>query len=189
MLALAVLVRAPGRLDLAHGTTAIRPPLARLAAQLYATNQLSAEEYEQILTAQFSLMPPQLPVYANHFLRYVQHLEAPNVLLSQGQLQTTLDATLQRNAQALLESRLRDLQSRQVTDAALLVVDHHRNEILAWVSAGGSQIDAVLTPRQPGSTLKPFLYALALERGWALWSCAPARSPGQFPQRPCCAYR
>jgi penicillin-binding protein 1C len=166
MLALAVLVRAPGRLDLAHGTTALLTPLARLAAQLYTTDQLSAQEYEQILTAQFSLMPPQLPVHASHFVRYVQHLEAPSVLLHQGKIWTTLDATLQRQAQALLESRLRDLHSRQVTDAALLVVDHHRNEILSWVSAGGSQINAVLTPRQPGSTLKPFLYALALERGW-----------------------
>jgi penicillin-binding protein 1C len=166
MLALAVLVRAPGRLDLAHGTTAIRTPLARLATQLYAASQLSAEEYHQLLTAKFALMPPQLPVHASHFVRYVQHLEVPGVLRSQGQLRTTLDATLQRQAQALLESRLRDLQTRQVTAAALLVVDHHSNEILAWVSAGGSQIDAVLTPRQPGSTLKPFLYAIALERGW-----------------------
>jgi penicillin-binding protein 1C len=61
---------------------------------------------------------------------------------------------------------LRDLSPLGVTDGALLVVDHHTNDILAWVSAGGSQIDAVTTPRQPGSTLKPLLYALALERGW-----------------------
>ena len=48
-----------------------------------------------------------------------------------------------------------------------------RHEILAWVNSGAcldevspSWIDAVTTPRQPGSTLKPFLYALALEKGW-----------------------
>src|SRR5207237_293023 len=41
------------------------------------------------------------------------------------------------------------------------------SDVLAWVSAGGSQIDTVTTPRQPGSTLKPLLYALALEHGWS----------------------
>ena len=50
-----------------------------------------------------------------------------------------------------------------------LVVDHKTEEILAWVNAGNKEIetksgyiDAILTPRQPGSTLKPFIYAMAL---------------------------
>ena len=60
-------------------------------------------------------------------------------------------------------------------DAAVLVIDHRRNEIQAWVvGRGGAKTqdpsavgyDTVLTPRQPGSTMKPLLYALALERGW-----------------------
>ncbi|HEY8189850.1 MAG TPA: penicillin-binding transpeptidase domain-containing protein, partial [Micavibrio sp.] len=55
--------------------------------------------------------------------------------------------------------------------AAVLVIDHQTGEILSWAVAGnentpGAQIDAVLVPRQPGSSLKPFLYTRALEKGW-----------------------
>jgi penicillin-binding protein 1C len=166
MLALAVLVRAPSRLDLLRGTTRIHRPLTQLAARLHAANLLTGAEYQQVLTQELQLARPALPVQASHFLRYVRSLDLPAALLQRGQVRTTLDASLQQRAQGLLDGRLRDLQALGVTDGALLVVDHHTNDVLAWVSAGGSQIDTVTTPRQPGSTLKPFLYALALEHGW-----------------------
>jgi penicillin-binding protein 1C len=72
-----------------------------------------------------------------------------------------------------LDQRLKDLKDRGANNGAVLIVDHQRHEVLAWVNSGVSQdevsaswIDAVTTPRQPGSTLKPLLYALALEKGW-----------------------
>lgn len=166
MLALAVLVRAPSRLDLLRSTMPIRTPLTRLATRLYAARGLTASEYQQVLTQELTLASPALPVHTSHFLRYVRHLDLLAVPLQYGRLRTTLDTSLQQQAQTLLEGRLRDLRALGVTDGALLVVDHHTSEVLAWVSAGGSQVDAVTTPRQPGSTLKPLLYALALERGW-----------------------
>ena len=73
----------------------------------------------------------------------------------------------------MLDERMSFLASRRVANGAVLVVDHVTGEVLAWVVAGGggeegpkSYIDAVTTPRQPGSALKPFLYALALDNGW-----------------------
>jgi penicillin-binding protein 1C len=53
---------------------------------------------------------------------------------------------------------------------AALIVDHER-QIVAWVGGGehkapGNAIDAVLAPRSPGSTLKPFVYGMAFENGW-----------------------
>ena len=87
-------------------------------------------------------------------------------------LRTTLSAPLQQEIQDILDHRLRDLKRRGVQNGAVLAVDHQKNEILAWVNGGSvdevqdSWIDPVVTPRQPGSTLKPFLYALALEKGW-----------------------
>ena len=73
----------------------------------------------------------------------------------------------------MLDERMSFLAPRRVANGAVLVVDHVTGEVLAWTVAGGggeegptSYIDAVTTPRQPGSALKPFLYALALDNGW-----------------------
>jgi penicillin-binding protein 1C len=83
------------------------------------------------------------------------------------QLRTTLSAPLQRFAVQSLTQHLRELQGRQVEDGAVLVLDNASGEVLAWVGSSGAlsgaaEVDGVLALRQPGSTLKPFLYAQAL---------------------------
>ena len=100
---------------------------------------------------------------------------------AQSRLRTTLDAGLQHMVQTILDQRLKGLMARDARNGAVLIVDHQRNEVLAWVNSGvyladvpASWIDAVTTPRQPGSTLKPLLYALAgvrlpAEAGMALY--------------------
>jgi penicillin-binding protein 1C len=82
---------------------------------------------------------------------------------------STLDARLQRNADEILRRHLRELERRQVEDGALIVVDNATGDVLAWVGSSGAlsragEVDGVLARRQAGSTLKPFLYALAIER-------------------------
>ena len=84
--------------------------------------------------------------------------------------QLSLDGPLQRLAVTQLRQQLAELQGRQVQDGAVVVLDNTSGEVLAWVGSSGgtlsqaSQVDAVLARRQPGSTLKPFVYGLALER-------------------------
>jgi len=84
---------------------------------------------------------------------------------------TTLDADLQRAAIAALRRQLQELRGRNVEDGAVLVLDNRSGEVLAWVGSSGpgqsaaAEVDAVLARRQPGSTLKPFVYAAALQRG------------------------
>ncbi|MFB9245815.1 penicillin-binding protein 1C [Massilia antarctica] len=83
------------------------------------------------------------------------------------QVRSTLDATLQRQAQDSLRQHLAALRERNVTQGALVVLDNDSGEIVAYVANGGaSEVDGVLALRQAGSTLKPFLYQLAMERGW-----------------------
>ncbi|WP_348696002.1 penicillin-binding protein 1C [Duganella fentianensis] len=80
-------------------------------------------------------------------------------------VRSTLDAPLQLFAQTALRQQLMALRDRNVSDGAVLVLDNASGEILAYVAnAGGSEVDGITALRQAGSTLKPFLYELAIER-------------------------
>src|SRR5690606_35281543 len=83
-------------------------------------------------------------------------------------IKTTISAPVQRLAVESLQRHLRELQGRNVEDGAAVVLDNESGEVLAWVGSSGtlsqaSEVDGVLAWRQPGSTLKPFLYAQALD--------------------------
>ena len=82
---------------------------------------------------------------------------------------STLDADLQRYALETLQRQLQQLGGQNVADGALLVVDNLSGEVLAYVGNSGVMssapfVDGVMALRQAGSTLKPFLYELALEQ-------------------------
>jgi penicillin-binding protein 1C len=84
-----------------------------------------------------------------------------------GTLRSTLSAPLQRFAVQTLQQQLRELQARHVEDGAIVVLDNATGEVLAWVGSSGefsqaAEVDGVTALRQPGSTLKPFLYAQAI---------------------------
>jgi penicillin-binding protein 1C len=82
---------------------------------------------------------------------------------------TTLDADVQRAAREALARALTALYERRVEDGAVLVADNATGDVLAYVGGSGTRsrarfVDTVRARRQPGSTLKPFLYALAFDR-------------------------
>ncbi len=78
---------------------------------------------------------------------------------------STLDGALQRFAQNALRQQLGALRERNVNDGAVVVLDNRSGDILAYVgNAGASDVDGAAALRQAGSTLKPFLYQLAIER-------------------------
>lgn len=84
-------------------------------------------------------------------------------------VRSTLDARVQALARDALAQQLRGLADRNVRDGAALVVDNDTGEVLAYVGSAGPasrapQVDGIQARRQAGSTLKPFLYGLALER-------------------------
>ena len=84
-------------------------------------------------------------------------------------LRSTLDADLQRFSNTVLQEQLKAIARQNAEDGALLVLDNATGDVLAWVGSSGAlsdapEVDAVTALRQAGSTLKPFLYAQAIER-------------------------
>lgn len=84
-------------------------------------------------------------------------------------LRTSIDARIQRSTRDIVRSHISALADHNVRDGAALVVDNATGEVLAYVSSAApdsraAEVDGVQASRQAGSTLKPFLYELALER-------------------------
>ena len=84
-------------------------------------------------------------------------------------VRTTLDGALQRMAAESLRRHLLAVRAEHVQDGAVLVVDNASGEVLAYVGGSGDlgsarYVDGIRARRQAGSTLKPFLYAEALDR-------------------------
>ncbi len=137
---------------------------------------IDAATAEEAAQAEIRLAPPRSYFRAPHFVLYVRHLleqKYGTARVSSGGLRvwTTLDLTIQTEAERALQAHLPALRAREARNAALVVLNPATGEILAMVGSAdfndpsiSGQINMALTPRQPGSTLMPFTYALAFER-------------------------
>ncbi|RYY56610.1 MAG: penicillin-binding protein 1C, partial [Comamonadaceae bacterium] len=101
-------------------------------------------------------------------------------------LPSTLSAPLQRVALQSLDQHLRELRGRNVEDGAVVVLDNASGDVLAWVGSSGllsraGEVDGVLALRQPGSTLKPFLYAQAIAERRLTAASLVEDSPAHIP--------
>ncbi|MCU0656878.1 MAG: penicillin-binding protein 1C [Polyangiaceae bacterium] len=129
----------------------------------------SPEQIEQALREPISLTRWRTPLLAPHFLEAI--LTGP---LSQGpasEITSTLDPALQRTAEEASRRLVDQLAPQHVTAASVIVLDNQNGDILAYVGSPSYSStrnlganDGVLARRQPGSSLKPFVYQLALER-------------------------
>ena len=149
---------------LLRGPNAKPEGVARRACQLAANMDVGVPcvQLQRLARSVLPAAPNIAPrvALAPHVARALLSANHPRV-------QTTLDAELQAYATQLLQQQLAALADSHVADAAALVVDNRSGEVLAYVGNAGSSasaiyVDGVRAPRQAGSTLKPFLYEMAI---------------------------
>lgn len=120
----------------------------------------------------------QNAIVAPHFVFYIlNQLEAtygPSALMSGMRVTTTLDADLNAKAESIVAQYAVDNEKNfKASNASLIALDPPTGQILAMVgsrdffdTAIDGQFNATLSSRQPGSAMKPFIYSLALMRGY-----------------------
>lgn len=174
--------RGPTLYNPERGLERVRRRRDRVLARMDDRDLADAATIQRALTEPIRLQVRAPETTAWHFTRAVTTRLLPRSL-ERGhvsELQTTLDASLQREVETLVRDAAGRLRSYDATAAAVLVVDNSNGDVLAYVGAPDffsaaalGQNDGVLALRQPGSALKPFVYALALERGMTPASLLP----------------
>jgi penicillin-binding protein 1C len=138
--------------------------LNRMIQDRYITRAIAERAYTEKVI--FASRQPGI-IAAPHFLFWL----STSLNKSSSPIRTTINRPLQQFVEAQVQQILTNLAANNVHDAAALVIDNHTGEVLAYVGSPDyfneaklGRNDGVQALRQPGSTLKPFLYELALEK-------------------------
>jgi penicillin-binding protein 1C len=125
--------------------------------------------------------PP--PYLAPHYVAYLRQFfpEKPPETI-----RGALDLEIQREIEIMAQDVVNRYRPFGMEQVSVVVFSLPEREILAWVGSGDfynpkdGQVDGVLAPRQPGSALKPFIYAMALEKGLITPASLLSDEPADF---------
>ena len=170
-IALALLPRAPTAYDPYLHRGRLLRRRAHVLAVLEQRGVISKVERSELAAEPLSLRPFTRPFRAPHASELARSEAERRGAADATALRTTLDPGLQRAAEWACERVVAGLRQQAATGCAAVVLRVSSAEVLALVGspdfhgAPAGQVNAALMPRQPGSALKPFVYAIAFEQG------------------------
>lgn len=147
--------------------------------KMFEYGYISQEEKEQAAAEDLQFAFAEIPFRAPHFSLYVKDLlikeyGEEKVLKGGLQVTTTLDYSLQQGAEEALLQELDKVKGFNVTNGAIVALEPKSGGILVMVGSkdyssdeNSGKFNAATAFRQPGSTFKPFTYALAFEKGYS----------------------
>lgn len=168
---LAGLPKAPSMLDPYRYPDRAFEQQHRRLAELLEYGIIDTQTYNDAHSQPIILIPKENNFNAPHFCTSI--LNDPDIRSSAPPvIKTTLDLHLQKRTEEILSNNIERLTGANATNAAAVVLDVRTMEVLAYVGSVDffnvsidGEVDGVLSLRQPGSALKPFMYAIALSNG------------------------
>lgn len=149
------------------------------------------ERFRKYLDMPLQVRPPEeLSFEALHFVNYVMDSRSR---WSHGIINSTLDLRLQNKIEKLASDFVSSRVNEGINNVSALLIDYRKMEIKAMVGSADffnnkiqGQVNGVIAKRSPGSTLKPFVYAMAMDQGlihpMSLLKDSPRRFGGFTPE-------
>ncbi len=177
---LAAIPNAPERLRPDRFPENARRAREKILNRLLMRRQISEEQWREALREPLPTKRYALPFNAPHLSRMLVKGNRQNIeVTTDGRIYTTIDAKVQKTAERILNeylsasvARTGGTQPHTASTGAIVVMDTQTRHVLAMVGShdffdqrASGQVNGTLAPRSPGSTLKPFVYALAIEQG------------------------
>lgn len=145
--------------------------------QMEQVGFITPQEKETTLEEELQFRKPATPILAPHFVMYVRDFLIKRFginMVERGGLNvvTTLDLSLQKEVERIVNEEVASASSLLITNGAALVTKPTTGEILAMVGSvnyfgkGDGNVNATTSLRQPGSTIKVVTYADALQKGF-----------------------
>jgi penicillin-binding protein 1C len=169
---LAAIPRSPTRLNPFRSLAELEKRQRDIIRKMAVLRLVTRDEARRGLSERLRIEPPAGKFRAPHFCDLILSRIPEEKRPGLAAVVTTLDGSLQDKLEAMLRRYLDAVRDRGITNGALVVIDNATGEVRSLVGsrdyfdeANDGQVNGALAPRQPGSTLKPFTYALGLEKG------------------------
>jgi penicillin-binding protein 1C len=169
--ALACLPRAPSRYDPYRHPERLLARRSHVLGLLVARGEVDERTRYALANEPLSLAPFVRSFRAPHAVELARDEALRRADDASDELTTTIDPTLQASAEAACTRAVQGLAQAGATSCAAVIVSVARGEVRALVgspdfsAAPAGQVNGAVALRQPGSALKPFVYALAFEGG------------------------
>jgi penicillin-binding protein 1C len=168
---LAVIPRAPSQLDPYRYPGKLELEKRTILEHFVQQKIIDSLGFELAVRESSDLTKKPVDFRAPHFVDFILREIEKHKLNNISQIVTSINSKLEEDLEKLVSTTLSSLERYHVNQAALIVMDVETGEILAMVGskdyfdAHVGQVNGCLALRQPGSSIKPFLYALALMQG------------------------
>lgn len=175
---LALIPKSPSRYNPAKHMNLLKKRWDTILEIFKQRNHISHDEYLRARNEGITFEMNRFPFLAPHFIELVKERFKDKELPEQ--VYTTLDYDVQKEMEGIVREHIVRLTSYDVSSAAVVIIDNITHQVIGFLGGpdyfsqeAAGNVNLAVALRQPGSTLKPFVYGLALESGYTPASIIP----------------